>query len=38
MRKEIIVINDGSSDETYDLLKSKCNNLFDKLISYRIKG
>lgn len=35
IKKEIIVINDGSSDKTYQLLKKECKNLFDKLVSYK---
>lgn len=32
IKKEIIIINDGSSDNTREILKSECQNLFDKLI------
>ncbi len=32
IKKEIIIINDGSSDNTCKILKDECKNLFDKLI------
>ena len=35
IKKEIIVVNDGSSDQSYQLIKSECKNLFDKLVSYK---
>lgn len=35
IKMEIIIINDGSSDKSYHLIKNKCKNLFDKLVSYK---
>ena len=35
IKKEIIVVNDGSTDQSYKLMKSECKNLFDKLVSYK---
>ena len=32
LNKEIIVINDGSNDNTIDILRSECNGLYTKLI------
>ena len=34
LKKEIIVINDGSSDKTLKILKNECNKLYDVLINY----
>lgn len=35
LKKEIIIVNDGSNDETLKILKDNdCNKLYDKLISY----
>ncbi len=35
IKKEIIVINDGSTDKTLKVLKKDCKNLFTKLLSYK---
>ena len=35
IKMEIIIINDGSSDKSYHLIKNECKNLFDKLVSYK---
>lgn len=35
IKKEIIVVNDGSSDNTYQVLKKECKNLFSKVIHNR---
>jgi len=35
IKKEVIVVNDGSSDSSYKVIKNECKNLFNKLISYK---
>ena len=35
IKMEIIIINDGSSDKSYHLIKNECKRLFDKLVSYK---
>ncbi len=35
IKKEVIVINDGSTDNTKDIIEKKCLGLFNKLISYK---
>ena len=35
IKKEIIVVNDGSSDNSYKVIKNECKNLFNKLVSYK---
>ena len=36
VKKEIIIINDGSSDKTVDIIKNDCKNLFDIFINCKI--
>jgi len=35
IKKEVIVVNDGSSDNTLDTLKNNCSKLYDLLINYK---
>tara|TARA_B100001121_G_C18627249_1_gene592413 strand:+ start:278 stop:994 length:717 start_codon:yes stop_codon:yes gene_type:complete len=35
IKKEIIIVNDGSSDQSYKLIKNECKNLFDKFVTYK---
>ena len=35
INKEVIIINDGSTDETKKIIEKKCKGLFNKLISYK---
>ena len=35
IKKEVIVVNDGSSDNSYKVIKNECKNLFNKLVSYK---
>ena len=35
INKEVIIINDGSTDETKKIIEKKCRGLFSKLISYK---
>ena len=35
VNKEIILINDGSSDDTYKIIKKDCKNLYNKFINFR---
>ena len=36
VKKEIIIINDGSTDKTASIIKNDCKNLFNKFINYKI--
>ena len=38
IKKEIIIINDGSTDNTKKIINEKCRGLFNKLISYKNRG
>jgi len=35
IKKEVIVVNDGSLDNSYKVIKNECKNLFNKLVSYK---
>ena len=35
IKKEVIVVNDGSSDNTLNTLKNNCSKLYDLLINYK---
>lgn len=35
INKEIIIINDGSSDKSYEIIKNECKELYNVLISYK---
>ncbi len=35
IKKEVIVVNDGSNDNTVEIINTKCKNLFNKFISYK---
>jgi glycosyltransferase involved in cell wall biosynthesis len=35
IKKEVIIVNDGSNDNTREIINAKCKNLFNKFISYK---
>ena len=35
VNKEIIIINDGSSDDTYKIINKDCKNLYNKILNFR---